>query len=53
MRPNALLKLRLVGKEGKKGNIGMLTFPPQNKWGGITGKIGKKGKDTERAPVLF
>ena len=47
------MKLRSIGKVGKKGNIGMLTFSQKNNWGGMMGNIGKKGKVTERDPELF
>ena len=47
-----LMKTRSVGKLGKKGNLGKLTFPKKN-WGGMMGKIGKKGKIAEREPERF
>ena len=41
-----------MGKLGKKGNLGKLTFPDKN-WSGMMGKIGKKGKIAEREPERF
>ena len=42
-----------MGKIGKKGNLGKLTFPKKTNWGGMMGKIGMKCKIAEREPERF